>query len=116
MTPAHRADWATLPAYIQKRAVEAVDEFLNRRQGAKEMIRAAHEANPYDWYVRDLLGLKLDDQASPRIPWPFHLRQGMAVRNALREAGLLDAALPKNNWDDYYIAALEIAAGIEVPS
>lgn len=41
----------------------------------------------------------------------LHFGWGMAIRNQLREAGLSDSMLPLGNWDDYYVACIEIACG-----
>lgn len=57
--------------------------------------------------VRELHG---DDP----ISWasPYHHFWGMGIRNLLRQEGFKDAELPSGNWDDYYVAVVEYAAGI----
>jgi hypothetical protein len=42
----------------------------------------------------------------------YHFGWGMGIRNALRQAGLSDAQLPDQNWDDYYGAVVEIVCGL----
>ena len=41
-----------------------------------------------------------------------HLRLGMAIRNLLRENGVMDTDVPDNNLDDYYIQMLEYWMGV----
>lgn len=42
----------------------------------------------------------------------WHFRQGMQIRNLLRNV-ITDDKLPSGNWDDYYILILEKAAGLK---
>lgn len=101
--------WAALPEELRLRAVgilrrEFDDAFFGE-------VRELHEANPSGWVA------------------PYHMFAGMAVRNVLRKGssffdpGIPDEELPaardvdpdgcpEGNWDDYYVQALEEAAGI----
>jgi hypothetical protein len=60
----------------------------------KKQIWEAYEKDGYDWYRGT------------------HFGWGMAMRNRLRTAEFLDDQLPEKNWDDYYIACIELAVGI----
>lgn len=69
-----------------------------------DSFRAVMEENPVGW----------------SIGW-WHFSQGMGIRNLLREKGFKDQDLPEVeypdgyvacNWDDFYTAALEAAAGV----
>lgn len=62
-----------------------------------EKVRIAHATDPLGW-----IGLE-------------HMFWGMGVRNLLRRRGLRDDVLPSGNWDDYYIQAIEAAAGLREP-
>lgn len=106
-----RSQLQCLPIELQERAVAVLRGWLDeyKHLGAAALIRAAFDRDPETWWAHDL-------EPNPKttsIPNPFHFRQGMAARNALREAGLLDAQLPSGNWDDYYIPLLEVAAGCQ---
>ena len=43
-----------------------------------------------------------------------HFFVGTQVRNLLREV-IHDGELPSGNWDEYYVQALEAAAGVRKP-
>ena len=49
---------------------------------------------------------------------PYHFWEGMQIRNALRQQGILDRELPTGNWDDYWVMAVEAALPLvqETPS
>jgi hypothetical protein len=94
------ARWQSIPAETRERIVGHLR--ANLTGGQLEQIRELHSADPDRW------------------AHPFHLLGFMAVRNLLREIirddELPDAPYPggetHRNWDDYYVQALEAAAGV----
>ena len=38
---------------------------------------------------------------------PYHFTTGMAIRNGLRDYGVLDDMFPDQNLDDYYVVLIE---------
>lgn len=86
--------WLELPEDFRTRVTTYLKEnlspeFLNG-------IREAFKENPEGWWSRS----------------GWHFGQGMSVRNLLRRRGFRDEQLPTGNWDDYYIQAIEDAAGV----
>jgi hypothetical protein len=78
---------------LARRAVEFLKGEITEkfRDGLKE----AYEKDPDGWCHENL----------------WHFRQGMAIRNMLRGV-VKDEELPTGNWDDYYVAVVEVAAWI----
>lgn len=94
------ARWAAVPEEMKRRVVAHLRDELGEEQLAA--IREKHAANPEGWAL------------------PYHMFAGMGVRNLLREV-VRDGELPpapypggeeQRNWDDYYVQALEAAAGV----
>ena len=95
MTPAkfkefHEEKLAELPRDLVLRGVSALHEYSF--EFFTESIKL-YEENPDDWMV------------------PYHFHTGMHIRNTLRKQ-VKDSELPSGNWDDYYVAVLEIAMGV----
>lgn len=44
----------------------------------------------------------------------FHFSGGMAIRNSLREFGVMDRFVPSGNLDDYYVQLIEWYLGYRV--
>lgn len=101
--------WAALPEELRVRAVGILRRELDDSFFAE--VRNLHDDNPDGWVA------------------PYHHFAGMTVRNTLRKGsaffdpGIPDADLPparavdpdgcpEGNWDDYYVQALEEAAGV----
>jgi hypothetical protein len=96
----HDKCWQQLPLEDKKKLVKYLQdtmdpEFFND-------VRGLHAKNPIDWMT------------------PFHMFSGMAMRNHLRGC-MKDGELPAvdygdgesySNWDDYYVAVIEAAAGV----
>lgn len=99
------ARWEAIPAEQRERIVAFLRERLSEKDLAR--IREMHAEDPEDW--------------ATKAPAFFHMwGGGMAIRNLLREL-MLDDELPPapypngetySNWDDYYVQALEAAAGV----
>lgn len=103
-----RANWYRIDQNTREAIVQMLREELNMGS-FKEQI----EANPVDWSTKGM----------------WHFGQGMQIRNLLREKGFADQDLPgvpyniapfggdekieeMHNWDDFYTAAIEAAAGV----
>lgn len=89
----HTRKWAELDPEIKRRAV-----FLLKEEIAPECLnewRQLMEADPEHW------------------PVEHHFMAGMSFRNLLRKR-IVDRELPTGNWDDYWVAALEAAAGFRL--
>lgn len=100
LTHSQDAEWANLPRALKERA-RILLLALNGAQlahGEPDLlaeVRAMYAEGPTAW-----------------PPPGFYCAGGMAVRHYLRSAGFPDNALPTGRWDDYYLAALEYAAGV----
>lgn len=98
----HDERWRELPVEIKERAKQIILAYYE--PSAIEQARNMHKADPVHWMA------------------PYHFNFGMGVRNLLRSGslgekqtgidGISDSELPSKNWDDYYVAALEYAAGV----
>ena len=87
-----------MPKDFLIKAVEFVKKELSEK--TKEEIRKVIETQGIDDWIAG-----------------YHFNWGMAMRNALRDAGFSDDELPDKNWDDYYHQVIEIALGMrELPS
>ena len=53
-----------------------------------------------------------DGRTYDGLPQPFHLREGMALRNLLRAGGYGERELGVDNLDDVYIGLMEEARGL----
>lgn len=107
--------WEQLPPRLRTTAVE----YLRENVADLDVIRGWIEEDPENWYVRDqnvtmqAIPIEGPAPAALYLPMPFHFHGGMAVRNLLRKV-IRDDELPSGNWDDYYVQALEAAAGKRV--
>lgn len=87
------AKWAALPVDFRRQAVEILKSEMSETFFFE--LRGAAKEDP-EWWAKH----------------GWHFGQGMQIRNILRDNGLTDDYLPDQNWDDYYVQALEEAAGI----
>lgn len=94
--------WLELDEDMRKRIVAHLLDKLpgNFLLEVKEMI----EEDPEDWAVKPTF-IQEDEF---NIPYIFHTGPGMGVCNLLRDL-YRDDELPTNNWDDFYVQALEEA-------
>jgi hypothetical protein len=97
----HDKKWSELPQETRDKAKRIILAYY--KESALDQIRDMHAKDPIHWGSE------------------IHFGGGMGTRNLLRtgvidnvDVGerILDSELPSGNWDDYYIAALEYAAGI----
>lgn len=102
--------WQDLSLQQRKCAVEHLRKVLPDEiaQGVRE-ARVKHGDEWMDHIFED-------DSIFTKDPelygfYAFHHAEGMGIRNALRDV-IADADLPSGNWDDFYVPALEIAAGV----
>lgn len=128
--------WNSLPLELKRRAVNALQEVLP--PDLQEIIQQKHAEYGHDWIhhlidttqeERDRMDAMLppkEERWDPNLEgWPktmsAHHGWGTAIRNVLRDAGIGDNQLPAapyengqthQNWDDYYIAAVEAAVGL----
>jgi hypothetical protein len=83
-----------LEDWIVERAVKVLSEEL---ESLMEETRKLHKEDPIHWMS------------------PFHFYEGMSIRNLLRDKVCLDDQLTTvekhQNWDNFYVALMEIAAG-----
>jgi hypothetical protein len=102
--------WAELPQETRDKARRIIVGYYNEQ--AMRQVRDMHAKDPVGW-------------ASA-----IHFGGGMVVRNLLRTGRIVnytdksvahdageripDDELPSGNWDDYYVPAMEYAAGIRV--
>lgn len=99
LTEFTRANWYRIDKEKREEIVAMLRKELNM-----DSFRRAMDADPHGW--------------STKSGW--HMFGGMGIRNLLREKGFTDDQLPKvayphgeaQNWDDFYTAALEAAAGV----
>lgn len=87
----HVRVWEALDPDIKARAAKHLREALDPVSMKAWKERA--QADPEDWMIED------------------HHFAGTAFRNLLRKE-IKDNELPSGNWDDYYVMAIEAAAGI----
>jgi hypothetical protein len=96
------ARWAAVPAELKERIVAHLRDQLAPED--LEWIRTQHSEDPDGWATKR----------------GWHFFGGMGIRNLLREV-VPDDQLPlapypdgdqHANWDDYYVQALEAAAGV----
>lgn len=102
-------NWARVPKKLQEQALKPLREFIENLTDDYSLRLVEKWRNQYSNGYR----IGSDDII-------FHLGLGMHIRNILRQ-GLLDEYLPEveypegsaKNWDDYYMAALREALGLE---
>lgn len=90
--------WRAMPAELRTKAVRVVDLVLT--ESTKAALRDEADRDAWWWAG-------------------YHAFAGLLIRNALRDAGLTDSMLPfhrklawgppAQNWDDYYVAVMEVA-------
>lgn len=86
--------WKALPEEWRNSVIEMLQKELEPE--FLESVRQHYNNYGDEWWARD----------------GWHFGQGMALRNLIRTSGFPDDLLPSHNWDDYYIQALEDAAGL----
>lgn len=92
----HDRAWAGLEPDLRDRILSASGEIVSEwPEGARASLRREIRADRERWAT------------------PYHFFVGMAIRNAIRECGVLDSELPTGNLDDYYVKAIELALGVE---
>lgn len=114
--------WNNLPIADRQRAVTILQKLVPAEDF--DACRESYAKHGDDWVSYEPFSVKIkypDADEFFHIPW--HHSGGMAVRNALRGEGFKDEELPPfdeyygegtnvRNWDDYYVACFEAAAGI----
>ncbi len=86
-----------LPLWIVNKGVMVLRDTITLNSGT--YIRKAYKDDPATWWAES------------------HHYWGRTIRNLLREKVCLDDELPSKNWDDYYVAIIEIACGLrEMPN
>lgn len=88
----HEMQIRELPQWILNKGVLVLRDTLTLNSAM--YIREAHKEDPKTWWAES------------------HFYWGMTIRNLLREKVCLDDELPSKNWDDYYVALIEIAVGV----
>lgn len=91
----HNKMWAELDPDVRSRAIAVLKQEFPETVCAR--IREEYTKNSATWATK------------------YHFGWGMGVRNFLRSNptdSIKDNELPSGNWDDYYVAAVEAAAGI----
>jgi hypothetical protein len=117
----HEAAWKLLPVESRYRAVEIIQSVLSSED--LEACRKAYDEHGDEWPSFEPFSEKVDCGNGETFLYPWHHSGGMAVRNVLRSQGFVDAELPPfdqfygegtdvRNWDDYYVACFEAAAGV----
>lgn len=104
LTEFTRENWYRIDKAKREEIVAMLREELKM-----DSFRKVMEKNPHGWATEG----------------GWHFMQGMGIRNLLREKGFPDGILPPvlyndddgpadevRNWDDFYTAALEAAAGV----
>jgi hypothetical protein len=117
------AAWAAVDPNVKQRAIEAIREAFDPA-GLAEVKAAVEQHGHHDWVSHPPFTPEFDPDDEYSFPVSWHHSVGMGIRNLLRQAGLTDDMLPKHamdayygegmgvqNWDDYYIQAVEAAAG-----
>lgn len=129
--------WLSLSPEMRKRAADAIKKTLGDEYFA--LIRLKHAEYGHDWIhyfidvpqeQRDAMNALLPEGSDIEecgwpATWSAHHGFGTGIRNLLRNeeygAGIKDDELPAapyedgethKNWDDYYVAAIEAAAGL----
>lgn len=129
--------WESMPVEMRERAVAAAKKAISDNDF--ELIRRKHAEHGGDWihFLYDTSQEERDEMNAlmpegtdlEEFGWPetqsAHHFFGMHFRNHLRDpergAGILDDDLPEapyengqthKNWDDYYVAVIEAAAGL----
>jgi hypothetical protein len=113
-----RESWEALSPEIQAKAISIIREHVVRQ----EQIHIAKRIfdDPESWWMgranipcsscrTGVVGCKKCHGAGMITEFPIHFGWGMAIRNLLRTHGLDEQAAGINNWDDYYIAVIEVA-------
>ena len=88
----HDERWFELDSKLKHKAVAVLTDELDASTFSQIVL--LHNVDPVHW-----IGLN-------------HHGWGTGIRNLLREKVALDDALPTGNWDDYYVQAIEAAAGL----
>lgn len=120
--------WNSMPIEMRERAVAVAKDAISPDD--LDLIRRKHaEFGPHEWihYLIDLSPNTIEDMVAVGMGTPEqttmsgHHFFGMAIRNRLRSAGLVDEDLPPapyeggqmvQNWDDHYVSVIEAAAGL----
>lgn len=126
----HEKAWALLPDQLKVRAIRVLRRYVQEQDLAK--VRELHAEHGHEWVDHEpfaqVLQLPGREGEDAPVSFPWHMGGGMAVRNLLRNNdtdSIPDAELPDlselygeppgsdiRNWDDFYVAAFEAAAGI----
>lgn len=117
----HEAAWELLPVESRRRAVTILRDVVPAEDF--EACREAYAEHGPEWPSKEPFSSKIDYGDGNTFLNPWHHSGGMAVRNVLRKQGFKDVELPPfdeyygegtdvRNWDDYYIACFEAAAGV----
>jgi hypothetical protein len=117
-----RKNWEKVPPELREKCVKHLRD--NFTQSVYDHINGLREREGDDWPSASEVGPEDEAEMILKygfcVPSPFHFGTGMAIRNLLREV-VKDAELPPvdyddqpmQNWDDYYIAAVEEALDAE---
>lgn len=89
----HKRKWNELDVDLRNRCIDAAVDLVNDLDPvARQELRAMIANDPEYWSAE------------------HHFFWGMSARNYLRgPGGIKDGSLPTDNWDDYYVAAVEAA-------
>ena len=120
MREMYDAAWEAVDPKVRARAVEVLQKDM-ADDALAEVRKGVEEHGTHEWIHHEPFTSTLDLDGQSMVV-SFHHMQGMAIRNALRAGGVKDADLPPfdayygdgtdvRNWDDYYVQALEEAAG-----
>lgn len=121
--------WAAVSPEVRDEAVRVLREALMETD--LQLIREAVERHGrHEWISHEPFTTKVvydtDEETGEEMFFmnSWHFGPGMGIRNLLRQAGLTDDKLPSDamdfyygagsgiqNWDDYYVQAVEAAAG-----
>lgn len=110
--------WKKLSVEDRRRAVE----ILELLDDELDVVAEAFAKYDYDWDIHEPFTTTFEVDGIEIADY-WHFGGGMYVRNLLREHGFTDDQLPPfdefygegtdvRNWDDYYIACVEAAAGV----
>lgn len=86
-----------LPQEIRDRALIFLRELLSTEEAREDIQDKMINQDKHNVKVGDMV-----------IPYVFHFREGMWIRNELRQNVARDDELPSQNWDDYYMPLLEM--------
>lgn len=117
----HESAWKLLPVESRRRAVAILQDIVPSEDF--EACRTAYAEHGSDWPDNEPWSSLIDYGDGNMFRNSWHHSGGMAVRNILREQGFKDVELPPfdeyygegtdvRNWDDYYVACFEAAAGV----